>query len=148
MDDKSFLEAGLKLSICPSESRWPRPNVHLTRNGDRFIAHGLNWEFVHQAVQWLREHATNTIAEVNAVNADKNLSTTGKRDKKRMLVRKAADAIQKSKVVAQAKDSTERQLSKWNEAVDAKLKLAVTAHTATIYNAPAVRRRAAFSLDA
>jgi hypothetical protein len=134
MDDQEFLLTGLKLAICPSESKWPQRETSFTRQGDQFIASNLHWDRAREAAAWLRERVASALAEIHNVDNDQHLSVEGRKAKKRALDAKAQKEIEQSKVVAAAKDSSERALTKMDKEIDDKLKLAVTPLTATIYN--------------
>jgi hypothetical protein len=135
MDNREFLETALRLAVCPSEHKWPRPEVSITRDGDGngFIAAGLHWQRAHDAAAGLRDLATRAINDVTAVNADKSLSPEGKRAKKRQLAKWAKVALEQSKITAHARETFERQLAKWDDELNRKLSLATTAHAATVY---------------
>ena len=50
-----------------------------------------------------------------AIDEDQNLSPTGKAEKKREIATEAIAHLEKSKTLASARDSVERQISKWDE---------------------------------
>lgn len=72
MDDKAFTELALKASICPSQSRWPKPEVEFsTRKDDKTItATGLHWSRAADGANWLREVTSKALADLAAVDAD------------------------------------------------------------------------------
>ena len=133
MDDKTFTELGLKLSICPTQHLWPNPDVEFSAQGDNIIAKGLHWSRNHFAADWMRDHTAKTLADLAAVEGDKTLSQMGKADKQKLLAAKAKAAIENSKAVAQAKEVSERQLAKWEKEFESHLKPATTPHAAAVY---------------
>jgi hypothetical protein len=130
MDDKTFTEMGLKLSICPTQHRWPNPAVEFSTQGDVITAKGLHWSRSHDAANWLRNYAANVLDDIAAIDADKRLSPIGRAERKKQLAAKAKATIEKSKAIGQAKDTSDRQLAKWAKEFDSHLKFATTPHAA------------------
>lgn len=61
------------------------------------------------------------------------MSEAGKANKRKQLAKRARDTIAQSKVLAQVKEVSERQLQKWDRELDERLKLAVTSHDVLVY---------------
>jgi hypothetical protein len=133
MDDKAFRELGLKLSICPTQHRWPRPDIEVFTQDGAVTAKGLHWSRNHDAADWMRDYTAKVLTELTAINADKTLSPVGKTDKKKLLAAKAKPTIEKSKMLAQAKDASKRQLAKWEKEFESQLKPATTPHATAVY---------------
>jgi hypothetical protein len=64
MDDKTFMEMGLKLSICPSQHLWPKPDVEFFTQGDAITAKGLHWSRNHDAADWMRDYTAKVLADL------------------------------------------------------------------------------------
>ena len=133
MDDKTFAELGLKVSICPMQHLWPHPNVEFSTQGNAITAKGLHWSRNHDAATWMRDYTAKALAELAAVDTDKTLSPVGKAENKKLLAAKARAAIEKSNAVAQAKETSKRQLAKREKEFESHLKFATTPHAAAVY---------------
>jgi len=136
MDDETCTKRfALEVStICPRQGRWPRPDVEFRTKGDAITAKGLHWSRIHDAVDWLRDSATKALTDIAAIYADENLSPRGKADKKKRIAIKVKAIIEKSKAVAQAKETSAKQLAKWDREFEAHLKQATTTHDAAVYS--------------
>jgi hypothetical protein len=102
MDDKTFAEHGLKLSICPSQARWPEPHV-------------LHWQKLHATVDEARERVGQASAVFDAIDKDGDLSPEGRARKKRKLALEALAEFEKSQALASAKKAVEKQVNAWAE---------------------------------
>jgi hypothetical protein len=102
MDDKTFAEHGLKLSICPAQTRWPEPKV-------------LHWQAVHRCADQARERVAQTWAAMDEIENDADLSTEGKARQKKKIALEALAEFQKSKTLTVAKQAVDRQLDAWAE---------------------------------
>ncbi len=121
MNYETFTTLGLAVSVCPQQRAWPNPDVEFSTQGDTITARGLHWSRNHEAANWLRDHTAKTLADLAAIDANENLSAMGRKDKKKRLVAQANAAIQQSKALAQAKETSGRQLAKWQTEFEAHL---------------------------
>ena len=134
MDDETFTKLGLEASVCPKQRTWPKPDVEFRTEGDSIRAEGLHWCRNHEAADWLRDYAAKVLADVASIDADDRLSTVGKKDRKRRLAAQAKEDIQQSQALAQAKETSARQLAKWDQEFQSHLKEATTTHVAAVYS--------------
>ncbi len=134
MNGETVTKLYLEVSICPKQRTWPKPTVEFGTEGDMITAKGMHWSRNHEAADWLRDHTAKTLADLAAIDANENLSAMGRKDKKKRLVAKAKAAIQQSKALAQAKETSGRQLVKWQTEFKAHLKQAATTHDAAVYS--------------
>jgi hypothetical protein len=102
MDDKAFTEHGLKLSICPTQARWPEPKV-------------IHWAKLHAVPDEARDRVAQAWVALGAIDNDGDLSPEGRARKKRKLALEALDEFENSKTLAAAKQTVDRQLDKWAE---------------------------------
>ncbi len=134
MNGETVTKLDLEVSICPRQSRWPNPDVEFSTQDDTITAKGLHWSHNHDAAYWIREHTAKALADLAAVDADEILSRVGKADKKKRLAAQAKANIEKSKVLAQAKETSGKQLVKWENELKSHLKQATTTHDAAVYS--------------
>ncbi len=134
MNGETVTKLDLEVSICPKQRQWPKPDVEFRTQGDSICAKGLHWSGIHDAVGWLRDYVAKVQADVAAIDAEDSLSAMGKKDKKKRLMAQAKAAIEQSKVLTQAKETSGRQLAKWRTEFEAHLKQATTTHEAAVYS--------------
>jgi len=134
MDDETFAKLRLEASVCPKQRHWPKPTVRFCVEGDIITAKNLHWSCLHDAADWLRDYTAKALTDLAAVDADDALSGTGKGNKKKVLAAKVKADIKRSKAIVQAKETSGRQLAKWQTEFEAHLKQATTTHTATVYS--------------
>ena len=117
MDDYQFELLQIKAAVCPSKDRWPSPDVRVSIMGDKPTISGgmLHWSALHAAVDDARERVTNAFAKMAAIDGDRNLSPAGRDLKKREIADAAIAGFEKAKTLASARDSVERQISKWDK---------------------------------
>jgi len=108
--------------------------VEFCAQGDVITARGLHWSRNHDAANWLRDYSLKVLSDLAAIDADESLSPIGKVNKKSVLAAKAKAAIEQSKALAQAKETSAKQLVKWNKEFESHLKQATTTHAATVYS--------------
>ena len=116
MDDKDFQVLELKAMICPQQSRWPAPNVEVSRNAnDTFTMRGGVWPKLHAVVDEARDRMSKAWIAMDETDADKDLSNEGQVRKKKRLAVDAIGGFQKSQTLQNAIDLVDRQLAKWAE---------------------------------
>jgi hypothetical protein len=102
MDDREFTDHGLKLSICPAQTRWHEPKV-------------IHWAKLHACADQARERVAQTWAAMDEIENDADLSTEGKARQKKKIALEALAEFEKSNTLATAKQSVEKQLEAWAE---------------------------------
>ena len=117
MDDYQFELLKIKAAVCPSKDRWPSPDVQVSIMGDKPTISGgmLHWSALHAAVDDARGRVTKAFAKMAAIDGDRNLSPAGRDLKKREVADAAIASFENAKALAGARDSVERQISKWDK---------------------------------
>ena len=116
MDDYQFELLRIKAAVCPSKDRWPSPDVQVSIMEDRPTIKGgaLHWSALHAAVDDARDRVTKAFAKMAAIEDDRNLSASGRDLKKQEIADAAIAGFEKAKTLAAARESVERQISKWD----------------------------------
>ena len=65
MDDKSFEDLKLRMTIVPGQVRWPAPEY-------------LHWQRLHEAVNEARERVSKAYAQMDEIDRNADLSREGK----------------------------------------------------------------------
>jgi hypothetical protein len=121
MDDKTFTEHGLKLSICPAQARWPEPKV-------------LHWQALHRCADEARERVAQAWAAISEIDADKDLSSEGKARRRKKVTDETIADFERSKTLISAKDAVERQVAKWEEQTGMTVKPPTNVAEAVVYS--------------
>jgi hypothetical protein len=121
MDDKAFTEHGLKLSICPTQARWPEPKV-------------LHWQALHRCADEARDRVAQAWAAISEIDADKDLSSEGKARRRKKVTDETIADFERSKTLISAKDAVERQVAKWEEQTGMTVKPPTNVAEAVVYS--------------
>jgi hypothetical protein len=119
MDDKTYADLKLKATICPEQVRWPTQFTH--------------WQKLHGAVDEARQRVSETFAAMDAINADANLSATGKADACRKLAEKALAEAKESKTLEHAQAAVERMQERWANKLSEIIKPAEDPHGVALH---------------
>lgn len=115
MNNTEFEAVQLKVLICPQQARWPRPDVEVTRKGETFAMRGGQWPKLHAVPEEARERVSEAFAEMEAIEADRDLSNEGRARKKKQVAADVIADFQNSKTLEAAKDVVSRLKAKWAE---------------------------------
>ena len=63
MNDKEFSELQLRAQICPTQCRWPKPDVTFSIAGDKPTAKGVHWQRLHEAANEARERVSKAYSD-------------------------------------------------------------------------------------
>jgi hypothetical protein len=138
MQDSEFMILQVKAAVCPAKDSWPSPDVQISILGDRPTIKGeLFWSALHDCVTDARTRVLKTFGSMAAIDEDRNLSPTGKIEKKREIATKAIAEFAKSKSLEKARASVEHQVAKWDEqlapkAGDVAINAEIRAHLAAL----------------
>ena len=112
MDDKSFEDLKLRMTIVPRQARWPAPeHVH--------------WQRLHEVVDEARERVSKAYAQMDEIDRDADLSRDGKYRERREAAARAIADFEASRTLARAREAVELAVAKHSikpEARDATLK--------------------------
>src|SRR5690348_1372851 len=100
MDDAEFNKLRLKMTIVPGQARWPAPNH-------------IHWEKLHAVPDEARRRVNQAFEKMNAVEADPNLSTEGKRRARGDVAAQAITNFRKSETLEYARAAVARQQELW-----------------------------------
>ena len=112
MDDKSFDELKLRMTIVPQQVRWPAPEHS-------------HWQRLHQVVNEARERVSKAYVQMDEIDRNADLSRDGKDRQRRKAAAQAVADFEASKTLARAREAVEFAVAKHNiepEARDATLK--------------------------
>ena len=104
----------------PESHRWPEPKY-------------THWQKLHSVVDEARSRVSATSKAMDTINADPNLSATGKADACRKYAERAVAEAKASSTLENARVAVERMQEKWNAKIDEVIKPAEDVHTAMIY---------------
>ena len=101
MDDKTFEDLKLQMTIVPSQVRWPAPeHVH--------------WQRLHQVVHEARERVRKVYSVMDQIDCDSALSREGKEHQRRKAAAQAVADFEASRTLARARDAVEFAVAKDN----------------------------------
>ena len=112
MDDKSFDELKLRMTIVPEQARWPAPEHS-------------HWQHLHQVVDEARERVSQAYAQMDEIDRNADLSRDGKESQRRKTAARAVADFEASRTLARAHEAVESAVAKHDikpEARDAMLK--------------------------
>ena len=112
MDDKSFEDLKLRMTIVPGQARWPAPEY-------------LHWQRLHQVVNEARERVSKAYVQMDEIDRNADLSRDGKERQRREAAAQAVADFEASRTLARAREAVESAVAKHNikpEARDATLK--------------------------
>jgi hypothetical protein len=116
MQDYEFETLKVRASVTPQSENWPSGDVKVSIMGNQPTIKGeLHWSTLHDCVSDARNRVLKTFGAMAAIDEDRNLSPTGKADKKREIATKAIADLERSKSLAKAQAAVEHQVTKWNE---------------------------------
>ena len=122
MKDQEFNELKLRASICPGvETDWAPPEC-------------LHWIALHDCANELRSSVGKTLAALQEVDADKNLSVEGKRLKREKLVTQTLDALKEPASLQKARDAVAAQMKRWQDKITAHVKPAADQAEAVLHS--------------
>jgi hypothetical protein len=112
MDDATFNELTLKMSITPQQIRWPAPEY-------------LHWQRLHEAVNEARKRVSKAYVQMDEIDRTADLSRDGKCRQRSKTAAQAIADFEASKTLARAREAVEFAVGKHNiepKARDATLK--------------------------
>ena len=112
MDDKSFVELKLRMTIVPEQARWPAPEHS-------------HWQHLHQVVDEARERVRKAYVQMDDIDRNADLSRDGKESQRRKAAARAVADFEASRTLAHAHEAIESAGAKHDinpEARDAMLK--------------------------
>ena len=107
MDDKSFEDLKLRMTIVPGQARWPAPEY-------------LHWQRLHAAVDEARERVSQAYAQMDKIDRDAELSRDGKYRQRREAAAQAVADFEASKTLARAREAVESAVAKDNIKAEAR----------------------------
>ena len=121
MDDKDFNALRLRAAICPGmETKWDKPETS-------------HWISLHRCGHEMRDRVSKGLAELEAVDRDKNLSAEGKRLKKEKLAAHTLDALKEPASLSKAREAVAAQMQRWADKVSANVKPAADQAEAVLH---------------
>jgi hypothetical protein len=117
MQDHEYEVLKVKAAICPSRDEWPSPDSSkISISGDRPTLGAPLYSFaLHDCVDDARDRTLKTFGRMAAIEEDKNLSPTGKAEKKKEIAEAAIADHTKSKALEKARTSVANQVKRWDE---------------------------------
>ena len=91
MDDKSFEDLKLRMTIVPHQVRWPAEHIH--------------WQRLHQVVNEARERVSQAYAQMDEIDRDAELSRDGKYRQRREAAAQAIADFEASQTLARAREA-------------------------------------------
>ena len=107
MDDKSFEDLKLRMTIVPGQARWPAPEY-------------LHWQRLHAAVDEARERVSQAYAQMDKIDRDAELSRDGKYRQRREAAAQAVADFEASKTLARAREAVKFAVAKDNIKAEAR----------------------------
>jgi hypothetical protein len=112
MDDKSFEDLKLRMTIVPQQVRWPAPEY-------------LHWQRLHEAANEARERVSRAHTQMDEIDRNANLSRDGKYRQRCKTAAQAVADFEASKTLSRAREAVEFAVAKHSikpETRDAMLK--------------------------
>ena len=101
MDDKSFEDLKLRMTIAPGQARWPAPEY-------------LHWQRLHEVVNEARERVSKAYSVMDQIDCDSALSREGKERQRREAAARAIADFDASRTLARAREAVEFAVAKDN----------------------------------
>ena len=120
MLDSDFEVIKVKAAIAPQAESWPSPDfskVTITGERPHMEPGDPHWAALHDAVREARDRTLKARGSMAAIDEDRNLSPTGKLEKKKEIASKAITALEKSQHLVKARSAVEDQVRLWNKAL-------------------------------
>jgi hypothetical protein len=118
MDNVEFDLLKIKASVCPSAETWPKPDfskVSISGDKPHMEVGDPHWCALHDAVSTARSHVLKAFGSMAAIDEDRNLSPTGKAEKKKEIASKALAALEKAPHLSKARSAVEDQVKRWDK---------------------------------
>jgi hypothetical protein len=120
MDDKSFDELKLKMTIVPEQARWPEPKF-------------THWEKLHSVANEARSRVAKAYAALDEIDRNPDLTPEGKAKARAKLAEQVVADFCKSETLEKARSAVANQMQRWNAKVDEHIKPAEDPGTAATY---------------
>ena len=120
MDDKTFNNLKLNVTVIPESHQWPPPTY-------------MQWQRLHAVADEARERVAKALASLDEVDADRDLTPEGKAKARTKIGQKAIDDFSKSTVLENARATVQRQQVYWANKIEAAIKPAEDHGTAVMY---------------
>ena len=119
MKDDEFAQLKLAASICPQAEQWPTQYTH--------------WQKLGGAVAEARSRAGQTLAAMDVIDANADLTPEGKAKERARIAEKAINDFNKSDALQKARSAVEYMQARWAAKVDEVIKPAEDARTVALH---------------
>ena len=101
MDDKTFEDLKLRMTIVPQQVRWPAPEY-------------LHWQRLHEAVDEARQRVSKFYTLADEIDHNADLSRDGKESQRRETAARAVADFEASRTLARAHEAVKSAVAKHN----------------------------------
>ena len=112
MSDKEFAELELRVTICPEQCEWPKPEY-------------VHWQKLHEAANEARERVSKAYMQMDEIDRNADLSPEGKYRQRSKTAAQAIADFEASRTLVRAREAVELAVAKHHiepEVRDATLK--------------------------
>ena len=100
LSDKEFAELELRVTICPAQCGWPKPEY-------------VHWKKLHEAANETRARVSKAYVQMDEIDSNAALSRDGKYRERSKIAAQAIADFEASKTLARAREAVELAVAKY-----------------------------------